>query len=256
MIKFLLKVINFFSYLPNFKGKFYLFKLFVNFYLLFDGEKIIKKKLNDQTIMELSLLSLGEITAICSGSYDKKEINFLKSIINVNNNILDVGANVGLYTIALANHIHKNNGNGKIFAYEPEFYNLKSLKTNVSLNKFEQYVVINNFGLSNANKEAELVLREDYYAGSINGNASIASSEVMDKKFKRQIVKLKKLDDIFLNNYNFGLVDLIKVDIEGHEDSFFEGSKKFILKHKPFILFEITRLMIVAKSFIHIGLLI
>ena len=37
------------------------------------------------------------------------------------------------------------------------------------------------------------------------------------------------------------MVDLIKVDIEGHEDSFFEGSIKFILKHKPFILFEINK---------------
>ena len=37
------------------------------------------------------------------------------------------------------------------------------------------------------------------------------------------------------------MVDLIKVDLEGHEDSFFEGSIKFILKHKPFILFELNK---------------
>ena len=214
--------------------------MFVKFYLSFGGESTIKKKLNNQTIMKLSLMS-HEAEAICNGDYDKKEINFLKKIINVNNNILDVGANVGFYTIALANHIHKNNGNGKIFAYEPEFNNFKSLKTNVSLNKFERYVVINNFGLSNANKEAELVLREGYEAGSITGNASITSSEEMDRNFKRQIVKLKKFDEIFLGNYNLGFVDLIKVDIEGHEDSFFEGSARFISKHKPLILFELNK---------------
>ena len=208
MTKLLIKAISFFSYLPIFFGKFRLFDLFVKFYFLFGKESIIKKKLKDQTIMKLSLLSLEKFV-ICNGHYDKNEINFIKSFTNVNKNILDVGANVGLYTIALANHIHKNNGNGKIFAYEPELNNFKSLKTNVSLNKFEQYVVINNFGLSNANKEAELVLREGYESGSITGNASITSSEEMDRNFKRQIVKLKKLDEIFLSNYNFGLVDLI-----------------------------------------------
>ena len=58
-----------------FKGKFALFKLFVNFYFLFGEEKVIKKKLNDQTIMKLSLLS-GEIHAIYSGSYNKPDKQF------------------------------------------------------------------------------------------------------------------------------------------------------------------------------------
>ena len=57
-------------------------------------------------------------------------------------------------------------------------------------------------------------------------------------KFYKKEVFIKKLDDYDLKP------DLIKIDVEGHENEVIMGSIKTIKKHKPFIFIERPSLFI------------
>ena len=54
-------------------------------------------------------------------------------------------------------------------------------------------------------------------------------------KIKCASLKMKKLDQICSKFKN---VNLIKIDVDGHELDVLKSGKKTIMKHKPFIYFE------------------
>lgn len=139
----------------------------------------------------------------------------------------------------LAQHIKECGGKGKIFAFEPHKINYKHLKYNIKINKLTKYIYPFNFGLSDKKKVLNLVLREDFVNNSITGNCSIESSVKMDKSFSKIKCRVEKIDNN--RKINLSNVGFIKVDIEGHEDSFFKGSIQTIKKFKPLIMFELNK---------------
>jgi FkbM family methyltransferase len=226
-----------FKKIPKFKGKYRIFKLFLKIYHLLSHNKYLIVELKNSIKMKLSILSFEKI-AIMDGDYDEKEINLIKSRLNINKNILDVGCNIGFYSIFLAKYIKEKKGVGKIFAFEPHYNNYYNLKKNINMNSLNDIIIPFNFGLSNKNIISNLILREDFNNNSMTGNCSIENFSKMDQGFKKVKCKLKKFDDIKGIPKNLGL---IKVDIEGHENLFFEGAKKTIKKYKPNILFELNK---------------
>ena len=196
--------------------------------------------LKDGTTMIIDLRSF-ELFSFYLGNYDKKYITDLKKLIKKNSLFIDVGANIGLYSIALAKHIIKNQLRSKVYAFEPLDSNFKRLKKNISLNNLEKYCIPFQIGLSDKKGKAQLTLREDFKAGSLTGNAAIRTSNKFDRGFASETIDLDTLDNfcenLDLNKKSF----LIKIDIEGHEDFFLRGAKKFISENKPTIFMEVNK---------------
>ena len=85
-------------------------------------------------------------------------------------------------------------------------------------------------------------MREDFKHGSHTGNAAIKTNKEMDKGFKVSPIELKVLDDVWQKKFDdLGTIDIIKMDIEGHEDFCLKGGKKTIEKHRPSILMEVNK---------------
>lgn len=102
--------------------------------------------------------------------------------------------------------------------------------------------MVNDYGLSNNQNETIITLRKDFRIGSTTGNASIPTSEKMDKGFKTAPIKLNKLDDIWVGNYqDLEDIDIVKMDIEGHEDFCIIGAKQTFKKYRPTILMEVAK---------------
>ena len=149
------------------------------------------------------------------------EMFLIEKIIIKKRRFVDIGANVGIYTYYFSDKFSAIN------AFEPLediTYRIKSLnKSNIS---------VHNKALSN--KKGKL----KFYIPIINGLTvpPLASLEKKKEPFKKKIVDVVTLDE-----FNFKNVDLIKIDVEGHEYFVLEGAIKTIKKYKPIIICEIEK---------------
>ena len=147
--------------------------------------------------------------------------------------VVDVGANIGYYTVLLANKVGPN---GKVYAFEPDSTNFEILKKNIEANKLENVVMV-NAAVSNKNGVSYLYKSKENY-----GDHKLIKNPLVDKSTSslkkggslREKIKTVKLDD-YLKNQK---VNLMKVDTQGWEPAVFEGAKKIIEKNKPIIFFE------------------
>ncbi len=153
-------------------------------------------------------------------SYGEEE---LRDYFNIKKGIfIDVGANVGKYSIMVGNRL-KNNG--KVISIEPEINNFLTLKENIKLNKLNN-VILENSACSEKNGLVQLYL-SDY-----PGQHSIY------RKTKHRIkVRSVKLDDL-IKKYSLKKVNLIKIDVEGAEIDVLKGAENILKKFKPKIIFE------------------
>ena len=164
--------------------------------------------------------------------YEKSEFDFVCKIIEQLNNfgatILDIGANVGWYSLNLAKQFPKM----KVFSFEPIPSTFESLKKNIGINHVDNIQEF-NFGFSNLEKTLTF-----YYYPEGSGNAS--SANLTNSLDVQEIpCTVKRLDD-FINESNLS-IDFIKCDVEGAELLVFQGGIDSIRKYKPVIFTEMLR---------------
>jgi FkbM family methyltransferase len=149
--------------------------------------------------------------------------------------ILDIGANLGAYSIPLAKSLQ--NKGGKIIAFEPQRIVFYQLCANVILNRLENYYAINSaVGKSNG----EIEMPEIDYEN--NANIGAFSIEKKYREFQGVEGSMKKFNTkvplINLDSFDIEKSPaLIKIDVEGYEANVLKGMKK-ILNYKPTIFFE------------------
>jgi len=153
-----------------------------------------------------------------TGIYDLAVSEVLWRLIEPGDFVLDIGANIG-YTVNICSS--KAGSKGKVWAFEPNPLLASRLTKNIQFNKFKNNTLF-RIALSDENKDGYLVLPDLY-----NNNEGVAfiGSQQNERTIK---VALKKLDDLLPENT---VVDVLKIDVEGHELSVFKGAKN-ALKHK------------------------
>ena len=150
------------------------------------------------------------------GTYEPEETRLFRSKCRPGDTVIDVGANVGWYTIIASKLVGKN---GSVIAFEPEPENFAILKRNVLANGCDN-VILEQKALSNAAETLTLYLDE------VNkGMHSI----VFDQKGGTIKVEALRLDDYLENR--FKKVDFVKIDVEGAEPMVLEGMKRAIESH-------------------------
>jgi FkbM family methyltransferase len=171
------------------------------------------------------------------GVYNENFTSALLSFLRAGGAGLDVGANIGFITVPLA--VAAKRLDGRIVAVEPFREHTDWLRQNLQLNQVDELVTVVEAGLSSTPREASLLLREDFAVGAGIGSASVAE-DVVDDRFQQVAIRLETLDGLWPTLGNPRL-DVIKVDIEGHEDRFLEGGAHTIASHRPVILMEVCR---------------
>lgn len=209
---------------------------------------VVIADMRDGTKICVDLRSNTEFSAYYLGQYDGQLIDTLNALLDLSNNsvgnkvFIDVGANIGFYTIAIAQHLRNQTTKAKIYSFEPHPANLERFNENIELNDLHDMVESFNFGLSDASCLCDLTLREDFQNGAGTGNASIPSGAALDEGFPKISIKLEPLDKILVEaNFNISGIDAIKIDIEGHEDYFLRGAVNTIRKFRPVIMLEINK---------------
>lgn len=173
-----------------------------------------------------------------SGSYEAQQIiqladilvkykNFHKINKTSDISVLDIGANVGWYTIFLGLLGYK------VIAVEPTLDNVYLIRKNLCMNPTVKALVL-DIGVGNEEKNCSV------YSDPINYGDSWVSCDGQTRLAYpyRGEVKIMKLDTFadFMEH-----IKAIKMDIEGYESFALEGGKSVFLNGKiPFILTEFT----------------
>ncbi|MBM7047482.1 FkbM family methyltransferase [Rhizobium lusitanum] len=173
---------------------------------------------------------------IMSGEYEKFDIDLVKAILPDNGQFIDVGGNVGYYSLSAAAH---PSFKGTVLAFEPlpklwDLFNRSILE-----NGFEDRVSVRQLALADAPGEMQLNDAEE----TVNAGATRLVTNASDTGVGR-MTKVETLDHVIGNLRP----DVMKVDIEGAEGLFLKGAQKTIATHKPSLLMEINRDMLAVLS--------
>lgn len=163
------------------------------------------------------------------GSYDMEETKFLFDIVKDNDVVLDIGANLGWYTL---NWLKKAK-DVAVYSFEPMPDIFNRLIQNLVLNG-QQIKNAFNFGLSNVNDEIDF-----FFDTERCGASSMINLRGTDKTVNVKCT-VKRLDDVF-PSLGVDRLDFIKCDVEGAEKLVFEGGIGTIKKYKPIIFSEMLR---------------
>lgn len=144
------------------------------------------------------------------GIYEEYETELVKKEIKRGDVILDLGANIGYYTLIFAKLVGES---GKVFAFEPDPDNFALLKKNVENNGYQNVVLINK-AISDKTGKLKLYINKEDNKGD---------HRIHDWHDGRESIEIEsiKLDDYF-KNYN-GKIDFIKMDIQGAEFEAVQG---------------------------------
>jgi len=159
--------------------------------------------------------------------YEPGTTNFLKKIIKKGMNVINIGANIGYFTLLAAREVGPE---GKVFAFEPFPQTVELLKKNILVNGFENIEI-----------ESKAVSNKTDYATLLTGGSSLHNF-ISKKKFpqlKEIQVPTITVDD-FLKNKDIN-IDFIFIDAEGQEPLIFEGMKKTLQNQNLEIVFEFNQ---------------
>ena len=154
---------------------------------------------------------------------EKYETKLFKRLIKKDMTVIDIGANIGYYTLLSA----RLAGNkGKVFAFEPEAENYNLLIRNVELNEYKNVTPVKKAVSSNAGK-ADLFLNKETGAhGFLPDRDGVVGVTTVDTV---------SLDEYFKHtNYP---IDIIKIDVEGSELAALAGMQNIIKHNANLIIF-------------------
>lgn len=134
--------------------------------------------------------------------------------------VIDAGANCGHLSLYYSKLVGKN---GKIYAFEPDMFNIVRINENIQLNKaLENNIKIERLLLWNNNK-----LVDFYEAGTVGSSAVWIPD--MNKCVKKEAIRI----DDWVQRNNINKLDFIKMDIEGAEIEALAGCIETINNFKP-----------------------
>ena len=166
---------------------------------------------------------------------DEGTIKVLKDHLSTDSVFIDVGANIGSFSLVAAKILSK--GTGQVIAFEPSEYHVERLAGNIKLNGFEN-ISLNRLGLSDtAGKHALYVPRSGSGLTNTGGATIFRDEDTPSEKLVMEEVELVRLDD-FAAEHGITHVDVMKLDIEGAELRALKGSLRLLTRLRPTVLME------------------
>ena len=140
------------------------------------------------------------------GLYEYEEMNFLFDYLDTNDLFVDIGANIGAYTILAASK------RSKVIAVEPIPSSYEILKKNILLNDFSNTVDIYNIAISDKDENLKF-----------SNNLDALNHVLINGEKYTDIINIPavKLDQIL----NGQIPKFIKIDVEGYESKVIDGAE-------------------------------
>jgi len=224
-----LNAISHFRYLPRIVFKIKNWPSFLLNYIGLKAEPPVYILRNGTKIKTKDSLSAVTIAVV----FIKKDYGS----INDNSVVIDIGANIGVYSIFAA-----QSKNTIVYAYEPMVDNFNLLRENIKLNKLEKNIFPFNLAVGARKEKRKLYLGGSPFHSFYPINKSpfnrLYGNYFKEKNQKYTEVNSISLKDIFKEN-KIDQCDILKMDCEGAEfeilynlpDEYFKKIKKIRLEY-------------------------
>jgi len=155
-------------------------------------------------------------------SQEPQTKSFYCSTIKDDWNVVDVGANIGMFTLLFGKLTKQN-----VFAIEASYDNFTMLKRNLYENNYNSTANINCLNLYISNKTSKMD-GEIHYLWTGRGSVARTKGEF----------EFTTLDDVLIPICD--KIHLIKIDIDGYDFEAVQGCKKIIERDSPMIVIELV----------------
>ena len=169
------------------------------------------------------------------GSWEKESLKIWALLSKRSDYIVDIGANTGIYSlVAQAGNLH-----AKVFAIEPVDINYEILSNNIERNNF--VIVPERIAISSNEGTAKMFMIKDKlnYMTSVNDNRYEKHPEIAQGNPVIEIEVPLKPFNYLIDKYHIPKIDLIKIDVEGHEVAVLKSMFSILKKYRPAILIEV-----------------
>ncbi len=226
----MLKVKTFYRYFTDFLQFGQITLVFASVYYLLTKKSFIRTRIY-RSKLGCFLHRKGSIDfQFGNYAYEWNVKQFINKHAKHYSHFVDIGANIGTYSIFAANR------GMRVIAFEPIYENFKALTINLMLNNFEKQVKCFNVGLSDKSTEA------DFTFDPLNTGASHMSTintglHPDEAHNPHEIVRLITMDEAlagFNIPYEEGVI--LKIDVEGMEIEVLRGGVSFLKDHKNLLL--------------------
>lgn len=196
---------------------------------------LLKRLANSVFPPEILFLLKSRHYARIVGDFSEAELDVISPLILPGDVVVDLGANVGWYTIFFSKKVGQH---GSVYSVEPVYETFRLLSAVVKRYGCTN-VLLFNCAASDREGRAEMVVpvnqqgMKNYYRSHIS-----AETDSERKEAGSLTVELRRLDQILGNNC--GKVSFIKCDVEGHEKSALIGASEVLTNSRPACLVEIT----------------
>jgi protein O-GlcNAc transferase len=180
--------------------------------------------------LEPSFSSIVTRVLLTQGEWFEDEISFCKHFLRPGMNVIDVGANVGVYTFLAA---HRVGPTGSVIAIEPTTSCLQYMRKTISASSLEDVVFL--IEAAAGDHEGTVQLQEER-ASVFN---SIGDSKQRPEQVSNdgKVVNLITLNSVWRSRGE-PQIDLIKIDAEGAEEQVVSGGLELLAAGHPIIIFE------------------
>ena len=151
----------------------------------------------------------------------ERELAFLPHLLRPGMTAIDIGANLGIYSLTMARLVAP----GRVFAYEPASEPRALLKRSRELNQASNLEIC-AAALSDGRREGHLAF------GASSELNKLADSGAGER------VEITSLD-LEAAERGWPAPDFVKIDAEGEEERVLAGGADFFSRHSPLVMFEI-----------------
>jgi len=145
------------------------------------------------------------------GEYTPIRVSQIREIVKKGDVVIDIGANIGYFTVLLANLVGPE---GKVYAFEPDPRNFDLLQRTIKRNSWT-HVIAEQKAVSNETGELLLYQHQSWAANAITPTEHVS-------RVKIQVVTL---DDFFPTEHH---VNFVKMDMDGSEPLAIQGMTQLV----------------------------
>jgi FkbM family methyltransferase len=154
---------------------------------------------------------------VAHGTYDVPLTAFIQQHIRPGDVAIDVGANVGLFTLLLGYQVWER---GRVIAYEANLRIVEFLRDNVAMNWLDERVTVVPKAAAATEGEHRFIAPRRAATGSLQPVEHLLATDNRVDTLDHIMVPTEPLD---VQAGRFERIDLIKIDVEGAEEQVFAG---------------------------------
>ena len=168
------------------------------------------------------------------GEWAERELQLFLSVVKPGDTVLDVGANIGAFTVPLAKAVGPS---GRVYAFEPQRVIFQRMNANIALNGQSN---VHTYLAAVGSERGMLKVPSIDYSVAANFAAVSLADQSVFSNLMHETVPVLALDDLFptasVNDRT--CPSFIKVDVELMERYVLEGARQLLQRCQPVLYLE------------------